>query len=313
MIRQSLICLTLLVFSSSLLAAPQLEKTVLENNSSEKIEVIDDDGITHTFDQPVQRIVSLMPHATELLFEVGAGDQVVGAVKYSDYPEAAKKIPRVGGYSALNIEAIVALKPDLLIAWPEGNRNRELDRLKALGLPILVSDPREFNDIANALTMYGKVTGKVPEAEKAVAAFNKKLNYLRTTYSIEENSEQERVSVFYQVWNSPLMTQNGNTFISRAIEVCGGTNIFADLPMTNPQVSIESILVQDPQVIVASGMGQARPEWLDDWRQYKTLQAVQKNQLYHILPELFQRPTSRFLTGTQQLCEAMQEARDKAL
>lgn len=266
--------------------------------------VVDDDGIKHIFNQPVTRIVSLMPHATELLFEVGAGDKVVGAVKYSDYPEAAKNIPRVGGYSSLNIEAIVALKPDLLIAWPEGNRNRELDRLKALGLPILVSDPREFNDIANALTLYGKVTGKEEQAEIALLAFNKKLNYLRSTYS-----KQEKVSVFYQVWNAPLMTQNGNTFISRAIEVCGGENIFADLPMTNPQVSIESILVQDPQVIVASGMGQSRPEWLDDWRQYTTLQAVQKNQLYHILPELFQRPTSRFLVGTQQLCEAMQDAR----
>ena len=274
------------------------------------ITVVDDDGIEHVFDQPVMRIVSLMPHATELLFEVGAGDQIVGAVKYSDYPEAAKKIPRVGGYSSLNIEAIVALKPDLLIAWPEGNRNRELDRLKALGLPILVSDPREFNDIAKALLLYGKVTGKEAQAKKAWLAFNKKLDYLRSTYSIEENSTQEKVSVFYQVWNSPLMTQNGNTFISRAIEVCGGENIFADLPMTNPQVSIESILVQDPQVIVASGMGQSRPEWLDDWRQYKTLQAVQNNQLYHILPELFQRPTSRFLVGTQQLCEAMQDARD---
>lgn len=275
------------------------------------ITVVDDDGIEHVFEQPVKRIVSLMPHATELLFEVGAGDQVVGAVKYSDYPEAAKSIPRVGGYSALNIEAIVALQPELLIAWPEGNRNRELDRLKALGLPIFVSNPREFKDIANALTLYGKITGKEPQAEKALSAFNKKLNYLRSTYSIEENNELEKVSVFYQVWDSPLMTQNGNTFISRAIEICGGENIFADLPMTNPQVSIESILVQDPQVIVASGMGQARPEWLDDWRQYKTLQSVQKNQLYHILPELFQRPTSRFLVGTEQLCKAMQNARKK--
>ena len=97
------------------------------------IQVTDDDGIEHTFEQPVQRIVSLMPHATELLFEVGAGDKIVGAVQYSDYPQAAKKIPRVGGYSALNIEAIVALQPDILIAWPEGNRNRELDRLNALG------------------------------------------------------------------------------------------------------------------------------------------------------------------------------------
>ncbi|MFT6113503.1 MAG: iron complex transport system substrate-binding protein [Oleispira sp.] len=272
--------------------------------SSSIIKVIDDEGITHTFDQPVKRIVSLMPHATELLFEVGAGDHVVGAVQYSDYPEAAKKIPRVGGYSALNIEAIVALEPDLLIAWPEGNRNRELERLKALGLPILVSDPRKFKDIANALTVYGKITGKESQAAIALNKFNKKLTYLRNTYS-----KQEKISVFYQVWNAPLMTQNGNTFISRAIELCGGNNIFSDLPMTNPQVSIESILVQDPQVIVASGMGQARPEWLDDWRQYTTLQAVKKNNLYHILPELFQRPTSRFLIGTEQLCQAMEKAR----
>jgi iron complex transport system substrate-binding protein len=275
------------------------------NVCASSISIIDDEGIEHTFDQPLQRIVSLMPHATELLFEVGAGDHVVGAVQYSDYPEAAKKIPRVGGYSALNIEAIVALKPDLLIAWPEGNRNRELDRLKALGLPILVSDPREFKDIANALFIYGKITDNNEKAAKAIETFNKKLTYLRNTYS-----EQEKVSVFYQVWNAPLMTQNGNTFISRAIEVCGGINIFSDLPMTNPQVSIESILIQDPQVIVASGMGQARPEWLDDWRQYKTLQAVEANQLYHIAPELFQRPTVRFLLGTEQLCEAMQKARE---
>ncbi len=269
-----------------------------------QIKVIDDDGVLHQLDKPVSRIVSLMPHATELLFEIGAGDLIVGAVQYSDYPQAAKKIPRVGGYSALNIEAIVALQPDLLIAWPEGNRNRELDRLKALGLPILVSDPREFSDIAKAMKTYGTVTGKNAQAEKAHLAFNKKLNQLRTQYS-----QQEKVSVFYQVWNAPLMTQNANTFISRAIELCGGINIFADLPMTNPQVSIESVLVQDPQVIVASGMGQARPEWLDDWRAYKTLQAVENNHLYHILPELFQRPTSRFLIGTEQLCEAMAEAR----
>mgnify|MGYP000664834320 FL=1 len=282
------------IFSVNSLSLPQ--------NST--IKVIDDDGIQHVFDQPVKRIVSLMPHATELLFEVGAGDQVVGAVKYSDYPEEAKNIPRVGGYSALNIEAIVALEPDLLIAWPEGNRNRELERLKALGLPILVSDPREFKDIANALVIYGKITGKDKEAKIALDGFNKKLKYLSDTYS-----SQEKVSVFYQVWNSPLMTQNGNTFISRAIELCGGNNIFSELPMTNPQVSIESILVQNPQVIVASGMGKARPEWLDDWRQYTTLQAVQKNHLFHILPELFQRPTSRFLIGTEQLCQAMEQSR----
>lgn len=271
--------------------------------------VLDDDGNQHTFDKPVTRIVSLMPHATELLFEVGAGNTIVGAVQYSDYPEAAKTIPRVGGYSALNIEAIIALQPELLIAWPEGNRNRELDRLKTLGMKVFVSDPRKYSDIANALIAYGKITGNNEQAVKAQQAFDKKLNDLKNRYSLEKNKDLEEISVFYQVWNSPLMTQNGNTFISRAIEVCGGKNIFADLPMTNPQVSIESILVKDPQVIVASGMSESRPEWLDDWRQYKTLQAVKNNHLYHVSPDVFQRPTSRFLLGTEQLCEAVHKAR----
>lgn len=268
------------------------------------IVLTDDDGTQHTFKQPVTRIVSLMPHATELLFEVNAEDRIVGAVDYSDYPEAAKAIPRVGGYSALNIEAIIALQPELLIAWPEGNRNRELDRLKALGMKIFVSDPRKFSDIANALVAYGKITGNNQQAEQAQQAFNEKLQFLRSTYS-----QQSKISVFYQVWNNPLMTQNSNTFISRAIVLCGGINIFADLAMTNPQVSIESILIKNPQVIVASGMGESRPEWLDDWRAYDTLQAVQNNHLYHVLPDLLQRPTSRFLQGTQQLCEAIAKAR----
>lgn len=296
--------LIVLVSALSINLAASFETHAL-NPEQSSIIVVDDDGVEHVFDQPLKRIVSLMPHATELLFEVGAGESIVGAVQYSDYPEAAKSIARVGGYSALNIEAIVALKPDLLIAWPEGNRNRELDRLKALGLPILVSDPREFKDIANALFVYGKITGKNTQAAAAIDKFNKKLTYLRTTYS-----HQEKVSVFYQVWNAPLMTQNGNTFISHAIEVCGGVNIFSDLAMTNPQVSIESVLVQNPQIIVASGMGQARPEWLDDWRQYTRMQAVENSQLYHIAPELFQRPSSRFLLGTEQLCAAIQKARE---
>lgn len=270
----------------------------------EGIVVTDDANTEHRFPEPVTRIVSLMPHATELLFEVGAGDLVVGAVEYSDYPEAAIKIPRVGGYSALNIEAIVALNPDVLIAWPEGNRARELEKLKALGIPVLVSDPREFEDISGTMRWLGQLTGKNSQAESAAEAFTRKHEALLQTFG-----HKKKLTVFYQVWNSPLMTQNGNTFISRAIEVCGGQNIFADLPVTNPQISLEAVLTGDPHVIVASGMGQARPEWLDDWRQYDTLTAVKNGNLVHIPPELFQRPTSRFLLGTERLCNALDAAR----
>ena len=278
--------------------------TSFANTLAAPIKIIDDDGVEHSFNEPVRRIVSLMPNATELLFEINAGDLLVGAVEYSNYPEAATRIPRVGGYGALNIEAIIALKPDLLIAWPASNRNRELDRLRELGMKIFVSDPQEFADIADSIIAYGQLTGHNQEAQKQQLAFNEKLSYLKNEYS-----QREKVSVFYQVWNAPLMTQNGSTFIGRAIELCGGDNIFSDLPMANPQVNIESVLVQNPQVIVASGMGKSRPEWLDDWHQYTTLDAVKNQHLYHILPDLFQRQTSRFLIATQQLCEMLQQAR----
>lgn len=266
--------------------------------------VTDDDGTEHRFDKPVTKIISLMPHATELLFEVGAGSQIIGAVKYSNYPEAAKAIPRVGSYGAINIEAVIALQPELVVAWPEANRSRELDRLRALGVSIFVSNPSDYDSISASLINLGKITGNDKKAKNVQETFSKKLDSLR-----QEFSQKEKVSVFYQVWDSPLITQNGNTFISRAISLCGGVNIFSELPMTNPQVSVESILVQDPQVIIASGMGESRPEWLNDWRQYKTLQAVKNNHLYHVAPDLLQRPTSRFLLGTEQLCEAVQKAR----
>ena len=272
--------------------------------ASAEIRITDDMGTKHVFVAPKKRIVSLMPHTTELLFEIGAGDLVVGAVKYSDFPEAAKKIPRVGGYSALNIEAILALQPDVILAWPEGNRGRELDKLKDLQLPIFVSDPRNFSDIVRAMSDLGIITGRQEGAEQAIARFDQQYQKLKKNYST-----QKQLQVFYQVWNAPLMSQNRDTFISRAIELCGGRNIFADLPMVNPQVSIEAILTQNPDVIVASGMGEARPEWLDDWRQYKTLKAVENNHLVHIPPELLQRPTSRLLQGTELLCEALQNAR----
>ncbi|WP_420592215.1 cobalamin-binding protein [Bacterioplanoides sp.] len=264
----------------------------------------DDAGVTHTFDKPVQRIVSLMPHGTELLFEVGAGDLILGTVKYSDYPQAATEIPVVGGYSGLNIEAIAALNPDILLSWPEGNASRELQRLQQLGFKLYASDPITFRGIADNLRKLGKMTGREQQGNAAADRFMSEVIDLEETFS-----HQKPLSVFYQVWHEPLMTQNKDTFISKAIELCGGENIFGDLRIRAPQVSLESVLATDPQVIVASGMGESRPEWLDHWKEYSGLQAVKSGSLFHIHPSFFQRPTSRFLVGTRQLCEKMAQTR----
>jgi iron complex transport system substrate-binding protein len=272
--------------------------------NSEAFTVIDDAGVEHHFSGPVERIVSLMPHGTELLFEVGAGDLVVGAVDYSDYPEAAKKIPRVGGYSGMNIEAILALQPDIVLAWPDGNPNRELQKLMALGVPLFVSDPVTFGGIAINLERLGILTGHRQQGFAAAQALRQQVDSLHKRY---ENSA--RVRVFYQVWNQPLITQNGDTFISQAIALCGGVNVFADLDIRAPQINLEAVLLANPDVIVASGMGASRPEWLDDWLQFPKLNAVRYANLFHIHPDLFHRPTSRFLQGTEQLCEHLATAR----
>jgi len=273
---------------------------------SAELSVIDDSGVEHHFSQPVTRIVTLMPHAAELLFAVGSGDTIVGAVDYSDYPAEAKKISRVGGYSGLNIEAIMALNPELIIAWPEGNNTRELERLRQLGFELYSSGPETFADIADNLQQLGLITGHKEKGLQAAAAFRNKTAELRKKYS-----HQPQLSVFYQVWHQPLLTQNGSTFISRAIELCGGRNIFSDLSIAAPQVSIEAVIAADPQVIVASGMGDSRPEWLDAWRAYKGLSAVKSGSLYHIHPDLFHRPTPRFLQGTELLCKDMQRTRQQ--
>lgn len=283
-------CLTLFFFSASVQA----------------LTLTDDSGQAVRLSAPAQRIITLTPHATELMFAVGAGQQVVGAVDYSDYPADAEKIPRVGGYSGLNIEAILALQPDLIIYWPEGNPAREIQRLKQLKMPLYASDPNSFADIARSLEHYGEISGNVAKGQQAAMQFRQRLNALQQRYA-----GAGKLRVFYQVWHQPLVTQSGDTFISRVLELCGGENIFAGLPMRSPQISEEAVLAENPDVIIASGMAAERPEWLDHWRRYSHLNAVKNNHLYHVHPDLLHRPTPRLLDGAEQVCALLDRVRQQ--
>ncbi len=267
-------------------------------------DLTDDAGQLFVLQKPAQRIVTLTPHATELMFAVGAGQQIVGAVEYSNYPADAEKIPRVGGYSGMNIEAILALQPDVIMYWPEGNPAREIQRLQQLKMPLYASDPNSFADIANSLERYGELSGNIDQGQKAAAQFRQRLNALQQRYS-----GAGTLRVFYQVWHQPLVTQSGDTFISRVLALCGGENIFANLPMRSPQISEEAVLAENPDVIIASGMGEARPEWLDHWRRYAQLKAVKNNHLYHVHPDILHRPTPRLLDGAEQVCRILEQVR----
>ena len=270
------------------------------------IDIADDTGQALHLAQPAKRIVSLAPHITELLFAAGAGNRVVGAVQYSDYPEAAKKIARVGGYTSVDMEKVAALKPDLVVAWKSGNRGAHLDKLRALGIPVFINEPRRIDDVARSIAQLGKLAGTDSAGEAAAQAFRKRHAALAAKYSA-----RPPVRIFYEAWNRPLMTINGEHLISDVIRLCGGDNVFAKLPMLAPTIDAEAVLAAMPEVIVASGMGEGRPEWLDDWRKWTKLPAVAQGNLFFIPPDQIQRHTPRILDGAERLCGQLDEARSR--
>jgi iron complex transport system substrate-binding protein len=264
----------------------------------------DDSGQEVRLKAPAQRIITLAPHAAESLYAAGAGDKLVGTVEYSDYPPAAKKVPRVGGYSRIDLEAVAALKPDLVIAWQSGNNMPQVDKLKALGLAVYVSQPNKMADVADQLERLGQLAGTEIAANAAAAAFRKRLEMLQTA-----NANKPKVRVFYQIWKSPLMTVGGSQIISDAIRLCGGDNVFGHLSQMAPTVSVEAVLEVDPEAIIATGMGDAKPEWLHDWDKWTRLTAVKRGNLVHINPDIMQRHTPRILDGAEKLCAHLDLAR----
>lgn len=269
-----------------------------------QISVIDDFGNTVTLQGPATRIVSLAPHITETLFAAGAGDNIIATVRYSDYPPAALDIPIIGSYKEVSYESLLSMNPDLVIVWASGNGDEITARIKSLGLTVFMDEPRDIEDIASSLRRFGKLTGNESIAEVEAASFMKKLAALRRDYN-----EDEILDVFYQVWNDPLTTLNGEHLISNVIRLCGGRNIFADVIPLAPVVNAESVLTADPQVIVVSGMGNDRPEWLDEWKAWPGLAANDNDQLHYIPPDLLQRNSPRVIQGAQLLCDILSEAR----
>lgn len=266
----------------------------------------DDTGQEVRLKAPAKRIVALAPHLAESLYAAGAGDRLVGAVDYSDYPPEAKKLPRVGGYSRIDLEAVAALKPDLVLAWESGNNMPQVEKLKALGLTVYVSQPNRMENIADQLERLGQLAGTEGTAKAAADTFRKRLETLRSTYA-----SKPKVRVFYHIWKAPLMTVGGPQIISDAIRLCGGENVFGKLNQMAPTVSVEAVLEADPEAIVATGMGDARPEWLHDWDKWPRLSAVKYGNLFHINPDIMQRHTPRILDGTEKLCVYLDQARNR--
>ena len=270
------------------------------------VSVTDDYGHRITLREPARRIVSLAPHLTETLFAAGAGERMVGAIEHSDFPEAAKSLPRIGSETGINLEALLRLKPDLVAAWPNAGSRRQIDRIATLGIPVYRSEPRELDDVARTLLALGELAGTRAAAGAAAKAFRARAAALQRAHA-----DKSRVRVFYQVWDRPLMTVNGAHLISKVIRMCGGDNVFAHLPVIAPPIDREAVLRADPEIIVASGADSRRPTWLDDWAAFPGLTAVARGDLHAIPPDLMQRHTPRILDGAERLCAIIERARTR--
>lgn len=254
--------------------------------------------------KPVQRIISLTPHITELLFTAGAGDKIIGTVSHSDYPEAAKTIPRIGDAASVDIEKIIALNPDVIIVWATGTSHSILENLHQLNFPLYYSEARTLEQIALSLTKLGKLADTESVARGNSNVFLTQMNSLKQMYS-----KKDPVNVFYQFWYQPIFTINKNHLINDVIKLCGGRNIFSGLASLTPIVDIESVLAGNPDVIIASGQTSSPPQWLDKWNTWPEINAVKYEQLYSIPPDFLLRHTLRILKGATLMCEYIDKAR----
>lgn len=268
------------------------------------VEVTDDTGNPVRLTAPAARIVSTAPSATELLFAAGAGARVVAVDLASDHPPAVTGLPRIGTLGALDVERIALLAPDLVVAWGSGARGADLDRLRALGVAVYVTEPRRLADIPRTLRALGRLADTVAEAEVAARAFESRIEALRAAHA-----SVRPLRVFYQIWDRPLMTLGGPHILTEVIALCGGRNLFADVERLALSVSTEAVLARRPEVILTSGLGAERPAWLADWESWPELPAVAKGHLYSLPADLLQRAGPRLAEGAARLCARLDAAR----
>ena len=271
-----------------------------------EVVVKDDTGTTIRLAHPARRIVTLAPYLAETLFAAGGGEKLIGTVAFSNYPETVRKVSLVGGYSRIDLETVIALKPDLIIAWQSGNAPTLIDKLRTLGIPIYVSQPNRIEDVASEIERFGVLAGSGNVGKTAAAKYRERLAALKTRYG-----NRPVVSTFYEVWNQPLATIGGKQIISSVIRLCGGENVFGQLKSLAPTVTVEAVIAANPEAIVASGMDEARPEWLDEWKRWSAITAVARNNLFFVPPDLIQRHTPRLLDGAEQLCQHLEMARSR--
>ncbi|MBJ7223256.1 MULTISPECIES: vitamin B12 ABC transporter substrate-binding protein BtuF [unclassified Brenneria] len=243
-----------------------------------------------------QRVISLAPHATEMAYAAGMGGQMAAVSAWSDYPPQAKELERVASWQGINLERILALRPDLILAWREGNPQRPLEQLINFGIPVVYLDPKTLDDIPDALTHLAQYSSHPEQAQHAAAALRRQLAELRRQYT-----NQQPLRVFMQFGSQPLFTSAKGTLQSQVVSLCGAQNIFSDSPAPWPQVSREQVLMRKPQAIIISGSPDAIASTQAFWRPQLSAPVIAVNE------DWFNRSGPRLLLAAQQICRQLAE------
>jgi len=292
-----------LTFSLSLLLAVSAQSLVANEG---RVCAVDASGKTLCLAAPAKRIATLSPGATELTFAAGAGAKVVAGVNHSDYPPAARKLPLVGNHTRIDLEALLALKPDLVVTWLTGNPPAQMEMLQALGLPMFAIEPRTFEDVSNTIEQLSLLTATQRQGFAEAGRFRAGIAELTARYR-----NAEPVPVFYQVWETPLMTINNEHLIGKVVQLCGGVNVFADMPRRVPRISPEVVLEADPHVILTGSVEGAVDDQLDHWKNYPGMTSVAKNNLFYVPASPISRPTPRLLEASASICHKLDIARER--
>jgi iron complex transport system substrate-binding protein len=264
-----------------------------------------DDGRTVALDAPARRIVSLSPHLTEILFAIGAGDQVVAVSDYSDFPPPARLLPRVGSALQIHAERLLLLKPDLVAAWGSGTPGSTIERLRSLGITVFVSEPRRLEDVASNMRRLGALTGHAQPAAQAAQQFMDGITALRRRYGARAT-----VSVFFEIEHRPLMTLGGTHIFNDLLHSCGGSNVFADADTLAPTVGLEAVVARDPDVVLVSSSLSGTDDVLASWRARSAFTAVRTGQIYAVPADLVVRHGPRLLEGAEMVCRLLDRARE---
>jgi len=264
----------------------------------------DDAGRRIEIGAPARRIVTLAPHLAELAFAAGAGAYVVGVSSYTDWPDAARKLPEIAASGQVDLERLVLAKPDLVLTWTSGVPAQENARIERLGYRVVSVEIRKLEDVAVWLRRIGDLAGTGSTAQAAAAAYERDLQAL-----VARHRGRPPVPTFYEIWNDPLMTLSGSHLVSQILDVCGGRNVYADATTLAPVVSLEDLIATRPVAVLVAAPPAQADRWTGAWRTDPRLRAVQARHVESIDPALANRMGPRVLDGVKAVCAALERAR----